>query len=168
MEDLPMPLSELLLPELDQETINTRKILERCPTDKFGWKPHEKSMTLGKLAAHLAGMPKWGSMTIDTDELNFEPGEFVEEIPPTTADMLAAFDADSKTFRDKLTRLTDEESQKPWALKASGALIFSMPKAVVLRSYVFNHAVHHRAQLGVYLRLLDILIPGLYGPSADE
>ena len=163
-----MSLAESLLPEIDQEFANTRKVLQRCPSDKFDWQPHAKSMTLGRLATHTAGMSKWGLMTVETDEFNYVPGEYQEPTPTTTAGLLSAFDAETKAFREKLEALTDEDMGKTWTLKVQGEVIFAMPKAAVIRGSVLNHAIHHRAQLTVYLRLLDIPVPGMYGPSADE
>ena len=163
-----MSISEMLLPEIDQEATSTRKVLERCPTEKFGWQPHQKSWTMGKLAGHLVAMAKWGTMTLDSDGFNFEPGEYQEEVRATTEQLLADFDVNLKGFRDKLALMTDEEMHKTWTLKISGQLIFAMPRTEVLRTSVMNHTVHHRAQLGVYLRLLDIPVPAIYGPTADE
>jgi uncharacterized damage-inducible protein DinB len=163
-----MSIGKSLLPEIDQEFANTRKVLERCPEDKFDWRPHAKSMTLGKLVKHTAGMSKWGFMTADSNEFDFVTGSYQEPDPTSTAELLAAFDADTKMFREKLEALTDEEMAKAWTLKVNGNVIFSQPKAAVIRDMVLNHAIHHRAQLTVYLRLLDVPVPGMYGPSADE
>jgi uncharacterized damage-inducible protein DinB len=166
-----MGLADNLLPEFDHEMQTTRRILERVPDGKFDWQPHPKSMRLGRLASHVAELVTWGTMTMKTDELDIAPPG---EPPPvaanyaTRAEILAAFDANSKAARAAIAGAADPELMRPWSLKHSGRTAFTMPKIAVLRSMVMNHLIHHRAQLGVFLRLNDVELPGSYGPSADE
>lgn len=166
-----MGLSESLLPEFDNEMAGTRKTLERVPIEKFDWKPHEKSTAMGGLATHLCNIPTWAGYTIDQDSLDLAPGG--KPLPPaelakSQADLLATFDANAAKARAAIAGASDEELFKPWSLMSNGNTILTMPKIAVLRSFVMNHLIHHRAQLGVYLRLNDIPVPSIYGPSADE
>jgi uncharacterized damage-inducible protein DinB len=162
-----MPLTDALLPEFDHEITTTRKLLERVPDDRLAWKPHEKSMSLGGLAAHLSNLPWWGEMTLARSEFDTAGVERQPE-PSSRAQVLDAFDRNAKTTRALLAEKSDAEFMAPWALKHGDHTIFSMPKAVVWRSFVLNHMIHHRGQLSVYLRLLDVPVPSIYGPSADE
>lgn len=162
-----MLLVDALLPEFDHEMTTTRKLLERVPEDRFDWKPHAKSMSLGTLATHLAYLPHWAEMTMTQSELDVA-GYPVPDVPKSRADLLAIFDGNITAARANLTGKTDAEFMAPWALKSAGHTIFSMPKASVLRSFVMNHIVHHRGQLSVYLRMNDVPVPSIYGPSADE
>lgn len=160
-------ITQSLLPEFDHETANTRKTLERIPEDKFGWKPHEKSFALGSLSQHLATIPMWGMMTMVVDKLDI--GNAPQ--PPkaeTKAEILAMFDKNVADARAALAAASDEAYLQPWSLLMNGQNLFTMPRIAVYRSMVMNHIIHHRAQLGVYLRLLDVPVPSLYGPSADE
>jgi uncharacterized damage-inducible protein DinB len=162
-----MPLVDALLPEFDREMTTTRKLLERLPDDKLAWKPHAKSFSLGELATHLAELAMWGTATLQQSEVDLASGS--PRTPATSrADLLATFDKHVAATRAHLVGKTDAELTVPWALKRGGETIFSMPKAGVWRSFVMNHLVHHRAQLSVYLRMLDVPIPSMYGPSADE
>lgn len=162
-----MPLVDALLPEYDHEMTTTRKLLERVPDDKLTWKPHPKSFSLGELATHVATIPMWGEMTLTKPELDVGGAPPAAAVPSRT-ELLASFDKNSAGTRSVLARTSDAELMAPWALKRDGHTIFSMPKAVVWRSFVLNHLVHHRGQLSVYLRMLDVPIPSIYGPSADE
>ncbi|MBI4263381.1 MAG: DinB family protein [Acidobacteria bacterium] len=162
-----MPLVDALLPEFDREMTTTRKLLERLPEKKFDWKPHAKSYSLCQLAAHVATIPMWGAMTVNHPEVDITTGP-PPGVPPSKADLLAAFDAHAAGTRAALVGKTDAELMATWSLKRDGHVIFSMPKAAVWRSFVLNHLVHHRGQLSVYLRMLDVPIPSIYGPSADE
>jgi len=166
-----MPINQALLPEFDHEMANTRKTLERVPDDKLGWKPHDKSMTLGRLAGHIAEMPGWAAATVDHESFDVAP----PGAPPqpglsakSRQEVLQIFDAKVAEARAVIARATDEQLMQNWTLLAGGKKLLSMPKIAVLRSFVMNHVIHHRAQLGVYLRLNDISVPSLYGPSADE
>ncbi len=166
-----MSISEHLLPEFDQEISGTRKTLERVPTDKFNWKPHPKSGSMLWLAGHLANLPTWGTLTVSHDELDMAPGGKPMDPPPPpadTADLLATLDKNAAEARAAIAGASDADLMKPWSLLTNGTVLFTMPKAAVLRTFVMNHLIHHRAQLGVYLRMNDIPVPSLYGPSADE
>lgn len=161
-----MPINELLLAEFDQETANTRKTLERVPPDKWDWKPHAKSGSLGWMAAHIATLPHFTTTTINTKELEIEGSE--RRKVNNVSELLPAFDEESKKAREALARVTDEQLKEIWTLKWKGQVILSMPRYDVLRGMCFNHVVHHRGQLTMYLRALDVAVPALYGPSADE
>ncbi len=157
----------MMLPEFDHEFAQTRIALERVPEDKFSWKPHEKSFTLHQLAAHVAEVCWWMGPTLDVELLDLdEPMERV--VPETREQLLAHFDEGVKQARAKLEGASAETFQQMWSMKHGGEIVMSMPKGAVVRSFILNHNVHHRAQLGVYLRLLDVPVPGHYGPSADE
>jgi uncharacterized damage-inducible protein DinB len=161
-----MPMVDALLPEFDHEMTVTRKLLERVPEGKNDWKPHPKSTALGALAQHIATIPMWGTMTLTLSEL--DPGDQKLAEMKTRAELLAFFDDNVKTARGHLAGKSDAELMAPWSLKRGTHTIFTMPKATVWRSIVMNHHVHHRAQLSVYLRMNDVPIPSMYGPSADE
>jgi uncharacterized damage-inducible protein DinB len=166
-----MTLSEGLLPEFDQEMASTRKTLERVPEGQFGWKPHEKSMTLGRLASHVAESPGWAATTIETDSLDLAPPG-APPFKPITADtrqeVLAIFEKNIAAARAAIAGASDDHLAKPWSLLMGGKTILTLPRMSVLRTFVMNHTIHHRAQLGVYLRLNNIPLPAIYGPSADE
>ncbi len=162
-----MTIGETFLAEFEQEAANTRKILERVPEDRFDYKPHDKSMTLGRLAAHVAELPGWGTMTLQTEVLEMSP-DWKPFIPANRKEILDKFDECVAGYRSALQKATDSDMGVNWSFKANGKTIMAMPRAAVLRSVVMNHLIHHRAQLGVYLRLNEIELPGMYGPSADE
>ena len=166
-----MALSESLLPEFDHEMANTRKTLERVPEGKFDWKPHEKSTAMGGLATHLSNLPTWAIYTINQDSLDLAPEG--KPLPPAPAvksqsELLETFDSNVAKARAAIAAASDAELFKPWTLLSNGKQILTLPKIAVLRSFVMNHTIHHRAQLGVYLRLNDVPVPSIYGPSADE
>jgi len=166
-----MSVSEALLSEFDQEMANTRKTLERVPENKFGWKPHEKSGSMAWLAGHLADLSSWTMHTIKQDAIDIAPpGEppMAPFIPKSTKELLDRFDKNAADARQALVGLKDSELGKPWSLLQGGQKLMTMPKAVCLRFWCFNHLIHHRAQLGVYLRLNNVPVPAIYGPSADE
>ena len=162
-----MPIVDALIPEFDHEMTTTRKVLERVPEHKFDWKPHGKSMTLGELATHVANIVWWGEVTLDKPEFNAE-GQPRAEAVGTRTELLEKFDRNVKTTRASLAAKSDGELMAPWSLRNGKQTFFTMPKAVVWRSFVMNHLVHHRAQLSVYLRMNDVPLPAMYGPSADE
>ena len=166
-----MALSAALLPEFDQEMAGTRKTLERVPDDKFDYKPHAKSMPLKQLAVHLALFPSWMIDTMNKSSFDYAPvGGEPYKTPDINSrqDLLDTFDRDVVTARASLAAASDAQLMETWSLLAGGKTIFAMPRIAVLRGMVMNHMIHHRAQLGVYLRLNDIPVPALYGPSADE
>ncbi len=166
-----MAISQALLPEFDQEMKHTRRTLERVPEDKFGWKPHQKSWAMGGLATHVANLPSWTNYTIEKESLDLAPNGV--PTPPMQAgksrkELLAMFDKNVAAARAAIAGASDSELMKPWSLLHNGKTLLTLPKIAVLRSFVMNHGIHHRAQLGVYLRLNDVPVPAVYGPSADE
>lgn len=164
-----MAIRDMLLPEFDQEMANTRKLLERVPEKLSDYKPHSKSMPLNRLAGHVAELPGWAKETFTKEVLEFDVENFVPFEPKTRQEVLDAFDKNAKGGREALAAAKDEGFGVVWSLKdAKGNTIISMPRAACYRGMVMNHMIHHRAQLGVYLRLNEIEIPGMYGPSADE
>jgi uncharacterized damage-inducible protein DinB len=166
-----MSLGQSLLPEFDHEMAGTRRTLERVPEDRLFWRPHERSMTLGGLASHLAHLPSWIAYTVERDSLDVAPvGQPPLRQPEMTSQkaLLEHFDGHVAEGRARLADASDDTLLGPWTLLGGGKPYFTMPRIAVLRSFVMSHNVHHRAQLGVYLRLLDLPVPGLYGPSADE
>jgi uncharacterized damage-inducible protein DinB len=163
-----MPISQAMLPEFDQETANTRRTLERIPEDKLDFKPHEKSMALGQLAGHLADLTGFGTTAIQTDSLDLSAHEFKPTVATSQKQVLEVFDAKVKEARAAIEGASDEHLMKPWALVYKGQTIFNMPRAAVVRVMMMNHMIHHRAQLGVYLRMNNVPVPAIYGPSADE
>ena len=162
-----MRLADSLIAELEQEAATTRRVLERVPDGRLSWRPHARSMSLGQLAGHLATMISWGTATLDHPDFDVA-APFTAPPLTTRADLLANFDQVVAATRASLAAKSDAELMTSWTLKRGGHTIFTMPKAAVLRSFVLNHMIHHRGQLSVYLRLHDVPIPSIYGPSADE
>jgi len=165
-----MAINEMLLLEFDQESATTRLLLERVPAQDADWKPHPKSMSLGALAAHVANLAGWLGMTLTTTELDVHPPGGGPWVPPaftTVAALLAAFDKNVASSRAALTGAADADFAVPWTLKGGDQVYFTFPRAVVVRSFALSHLIHHRAQLGVYLRLRDVPLPPCYGPTAD-
>jgi uncharacterized damage-inducible protein DinB len=166
-----MSISESLLPEFDQEMASTRKTLERIPDDKFDWRPHEKSFVMGALVNHLATIPGWTQPTIEQDALDLSPPDAPPyQVVPVKSrqEALDTFDKNVAAARAAIAGASDEHLSKPWSLLAGGKTIFTMPRTAVLRGFIISHIIHHRAQLGIYLRLNDVPVPSIYGPSADE
>lgn len=163
-----MSIAQVFSAELQHECSITRKYFERLPEDKFDFAPHAKSMKLGPLAGHLSEVPGWTRETVTLDELVFDPANYVPFLPATRAEILAKLDTSLAAALAALEGASDEHLMKPWRMLMGGQLLFELPRVAVLRSMVMNHLVHHRAQLGVYLRLLDVPLPATYGPSADE
>jgi uncharacterized damage-inducible protein DinB len=162
-----MSFSKTLLPEFDEEMKNTRKILECVPDANMDYKPHAKSMSLTQLATHVAELPSWTSYTLDLEVLDW-PTDYNPHFAASRAELLEIFDKNVAEARPKIEAASNEEWRKTWTFKYGGKEMMSMPRAVVMRSMIMNHLIHHRAQLGVYLRLNDVAIPGMYGPSADD
>jgi uncharacterized damage-inducible protein DinB len=162
-----MAIKDGLLAEFDHEMATTRKLLERVPEERLSWKPHAKSMSLGGLATHLANLPHWGGTILNESffDLGASPPNLQEKT--SRADILAAFDDTTRSARASLNK-TDAELMAPWALKRGGHEMFSLPRMAAFRTFVLYHIVHHRGQLSVYLRLNDVPVPAIYGPSADE
>jgi uncharacterized damage-inducible protein DinB len=162
-----MPFSETLLPEFDEEMKNTRRLLECVPDGNFDYKPHPKSMTLGRLATHVAELPSWTTFTLDREVFDLQP-DYKPTLAASRAELLQIFDKSAAEAREKIAAATDEDWRKIWTFKFAGKTVMSMPRSAVMRSTIMNHLIHHRAQLGVYLRLNEVAFPGMYGPSADE
>jgi uncharacterized damage-inducible protein DinB len=154
--------------DFEEEMKNTRKLLERVPLDDAhrDYKPHPKSMALDRLATHVAELPNWVKTVLDTDVMEMEPG-FKPQIAATTAELLEIFDKSAAASRAAIDKATDESLPKEWSFKFAGKTVLSSPRGPLVRTCI-DHMIHHRAQLGVYLRLNDIAIPGMYGPSADD
>ncbi|MFO0949244.1 MAG: DinB family protein [Planctomycetota bacterium] len=166
-----MNIAQSLLPEFEQEMAGTRKTLERIPDDKLDWKAHPKSNSIGWVAAHLAEIPGWveGTLTQDSWDLSPPGGEPYQTPTFTrTADILKSFDANVASAKKAIAAAKDPDLFKPWSLLMGGNVLFTMPRIAVLRTFVLSHTIHHRAHLCVYLRLNDIPVPALYGPSGDE
>jgi uncharacterized damage-inducible protein DinB len=164
-----MAIKDALLPEFDHEMASTRTLLERVPSDP-AWKPHAKSMTLGRLATHIAELPVWAGVTLTSTELDFNPPGGSQYQSPTYSDtpaLVKLFDENVKNARAAISATSDPDMMVGWTLKNNGEALFTMPRVAVLRSFVMNHMIHHRAQLGVYLRLKDVPLPSMYGPTAD-
>jgi uncharacterized damage-inducible protein DinB len=162
-----MTIQELLLLESDDELAGTRRMLERVPDDKLGWKPHEKSMTLGRLASHVADLPNRCVSIVSMDVLE-RPANATPFAAGSAKELLEHFDKASADARKALTGLSDEQLAATWTLKFGGRTMVTLPRAMALRKVFMDHLIHHRGQLSVYLRLLDVPVPGMYGPSADD
>lgn len=166
-----MGIGQAFLPEFDQEMAGVRRTLERVPEEKFDWRPHPKSGTMGWLASHLATLPTLAVRTIEKESHEIAPGGQPPAGPPklkTRQEVLETFDKNRDAARAAIAGASDEHLTKTWTLLFHGKTVFSMPRAAALRGMLMNHMIHHRAQLGVYLRLCDVPVPSLYGPSADE
>lgn len=162
-----MTTIESLLKEMDQEALTTRKMLERVPTAYFDWQPHQKSMTVQKLATHIAELPGWVTMAVTTDGLDFSDNPYQQESVSNTAELVDYFDRSLADGRAHLEAVKEETLDETWTLRNGGQVLLVASKGEIIRM-AYCQIVHHRAQLGVFLRLLDIPIPGSYGPSADE
>jgi len=162
-----MALNQALLPEFDNEMATTRKVLERVPDDKLGWKPHDKSMSMAKLATHLATLGGFVPPILGQDSFD------LKDAPPNPdlgshQEMVSTFDKRTAEARKFLAGAMDEQLMKPWSLKVDGKTLFTAPRVAILRGFFMNHSIHHRGQLSVYLRLNNVPVPSIYGPSADE
>ena len=165
-----MAVKDSLLPEFDHEMGTTRRVLERVPAADLAWKPHDKSFSLGQLAAHIANIPRWVDATFDSTVFDLASigDDARPKQPSEVAPILSAFDANVKKARAKVSEQLDAAFFTPWTLKDSGREVFTMPKIAVWRSFIMNHLIHHRGQLSVYLRLRNVPLPSIYGPTADE
>jgi uncharacterized damage-inducible protein DinB len=166
-----MKISDALLPEFDQEMASTRKTLDRVPEDKFDWRPHPKSFTMIALATHIADMAGWTVDVIEKDSFDIAPPgapPYKQESVASKKELLERLDKAVTAARAAIAGSSDEHFMANWAFLQGGKTLFTMPRIVCMRSFVMNHIIHHRAQLGVYLRLNDIPVPAIYGPSADE
>lgn len=162
-----MTIGQSILPEFNQEMYKTRKALERVPDDKFDWKPHPKSMTMGQLAGHLAELPGFSAAILTTEVLDFDKGEYKPTVVKNRAEVLDLFDKNIAKVREAIAASTDDHMKQNWHLIYQQKKMFEAPRADALRGSVM-HVVHHRGQLTVYLRLNDVPVPAIYGPSADE
>ena len=162
-----MKISDALLPEFDHEMATARKVIERVPEDKFGYKPHDKSMTMGRLASHIAELPTWAVSGITMDSIDLAGG-FKPFEPRSSAELLEVFDKNVVGARSAIAGASDETFMSSWSLKNGDKTLMTMPKIAVVRTFVVNHVIHHRGQLSVYLRLNNVPVPSIYGPSADE
>jgi len=163
-----MTLNESLVAEITQEAANTRKMLERVPVEQFDYKPHEKSMSLKALTTHIADLFGWTGFVLLTDKLDFQNNDLKRPEINTTQDLLDHLDAQANTSIAALTNAENTVFDENWILCNGDHILLDLPRAVVIRSICLSHIYHHRGQLSVYLRLLNIPIPGMYGPSADE
>lgn len=163
-----MDIIDSLLQEFLYEASLTRVMLERVPEDRLAFQPHPKSMTLGRLAGHLAELPIWATNIVDAEEFIISRETYHPFIPTSSMDLLATFDKNVNLAEESMQERPDEHMLAPWQLRTPESVVFEMPRAAVLRSMVLNHMIHHRGQLSVYLRLNDVPLPALYGPSADE
>ncbi len=163
-----MAIRDMLLPEFDQEMANTRKMLERVPEDHINFQPHEKCWKMDRLSGHIADLPSWVTHTMQVEVLAMEPGQYKPFEPTSRKALLERFDKNASEAHAALASATDEQLNTMWTMKWAGKTVMTMPRYNVLRSVVLNHLIHHRAQLGMYLRLMNVAIPGMYGPSADE
>jgi uncharacterized damage-inducible protein DinB len=165
-----MSIVQTLLPEFDHEMANTRRLLEVVPAADAAWKPHPKSSSLGNLAAHIATLPRWARLVLEQPELDLgsPANASIAQVPFTTVpELLEQFDRHVREARAALASVADPAMGVIWTLKNRGMPIFSMPRAAVVRGFILSHMIHHRGQLSVYLRLRDVPLPSLYGPTAD-
>ncbi|GMV99850.1 MAG: hypothetical protein AMXMBFR84_09890 [Candidatus Hydrogenedentota bacterium] len=163
-----MRIVDGMIQELQHEAGITRRVLERVPMEHATWKPHAKSFSMGQLASHLADIPSWVKVTIEQEELVFDMASYKPFVAGSTQDLLSHFDGCLKEALGCMQGASNEVLLANWKLIANGATMFEMPRVAVLRGMILNHSVHHRAQLGVYLRMKDVPVPAMYGPSADE
>lgn len=166
-----MSLSKTLLPEYDQEMATTRRVLDRVPEDQFGWQPHEKSMSLGRLATHVAELAGWAKTFLKDDSFDLAPpggGGYQAQVAPSRSALLEMFDKNVASTRAAIEATDDATFMQKWTLLKGGQSIFTLPRIAVLRTMLLNHVIHHRGQLTVYLRLTGTPVPSVYGPTADE
>jgi uncharacterized damage-inducible protein DinB len=163
-----MPIKNAILPEFDHEMTSTRRVLERVPEDRTDWTPHTKSMPLARLAGHIAEIPGYGLMTLETDGFDTAAGKYVPTHFETRVQTLQVFDDLVRRTRAAIEATDDETFHRPWTFRRGDKVLFTAPKVGALRTFCMNHLIHHRGQLTVYLRLLDVPLPSVYGPTADE
>lgn len=161
-------IGSTFIAELEHEAKVAREVLSRVPADKFDWKPHEKSMTFGRLASHIAEMFGWTPSTLTQPELDFSKFDYKPFEPASTDELVEFLDKNVAEAIEALRNTSDEQFMESWTMRNAETEYFTMPKVAVMRSFIMNHIVHHRGQLSVYLRLNDIAVPSIYGPSADE
>ncbi len=159
---------EALIKEFEHEAQTTRKHVERLPDDQLGWRPHEKSFTAGALASHFVDCIRWADAIFSADELDMDPATYKPYSAKSASDLLKTFDEEVTNCGRVLQGVTDEMLTHPWTVKVNGRPFFTKPKSAAFRDIILSHLIHHRGQFSVYLRLLNIPVPGSYGPSADE
>ncbi len=165
---MPMTMAQALVAEFNQDAQATRKMLDRVPEDKLSWKPHEKSMTLGRLASHIADLPEWAETITGKDEVDLGANDYDPWIAASTQELVDKFDQCVASFGDRVQEKSDEELLQKWTLRYGEKEIFTVPRVAALRAFVMNHSIHHRGQLSVFLRLLEVPLPQVYGPTADD
>lgn len=163
-----LSLMQVATGDLEQELATTRRMLERLPEEHLSWKPHEKSMSLGVLAAHLANLLFWQTMVLQDDAFDMAEPQPPRDAPVSRDALLREFDEKAAVLREALAQTDEVVLARPWSLKRGDHVLFTQPKAAILRTFGISHMVHHRGQLSVYLRLLDVPVPPSYGPTADE
>jgi uncharacterized damage-inducible protein DinB len=166
-----MAIADLIIPEFDREMSSTRRVLERVPDQNGAWRPHEKSFPIGHLAQHVSRLPSWATMIMTQTQVDLDPPggrQFPDYTYEKTTTLLETFDENVAKGHAAIGQALDSSFKEPWALKRRGITLVSMSRYDMLRTMMMNHIIHHRAQLTVYLRLLNIPLPGLYGPTADE
>ena len=163
-----MAYKDALIAELKYESDLTKKMLERVPVENGSWRPHERSMTLGRLATHVAEIPHWISRIISIDDWDFAVQGFSSHTAASKEELMKTFHDKLHQAIDDLETMSDEDFNKTWIVRRRDQMRREMPKKIAIRGWEFSHLVHHRGQLSVYLRLLDVPVPGMYGPSADE
>lgn len=164
-----MAIKDAYIAELKQESVLTKKILERVPMDRKDWKPDEKSMSVGRLATHIAETGRWASDIVNIDDFDFTRDYKASVgVAGSTEELLQIFQTNFDNSIADLAKMSDEELGKPWTLRNGEKVMYSLPKKAAIRGFAFSHMIHHRGQLSVYLRLLGVPVPGMYGPSADE
>ena len=163
-----MAIKDAFMAELKHESALTKKILERVPLDKKEWKPHERSMTLGRLATHIAQTPHWISDIYHIDDFDFATRSFQPIVAASSDELMKIFQDTLDTALADLEKMSDEDFSKKWIVRVGDKVMYDTPKKVAMRGWAYSHLIHHRGQLSVYLRLLDVPVPGMYGPSADE
>jgi uncharacterized damage-inducible protein DinB len=164
-----MAIKDGLLPEFDHEMGTTRRLLERTPEAEFAWKPHDKSFSLGQLASHIANIPNWCEAILQNTVFDVATATDTRpRLPESIASLLAQFDKTVVTARAGLASTGDAEMLTPWTFKNADHVVFTMPRIAAIRSFIMNHLIHHRGQLSVYLRLKNVPVPPIYGPTADE
>lgn len=161
-------MKQAIMNELKHEGAQTKRLLERAPFDQFGWKPHERSMSLGRLAVHVAEIPKWSSRILTSEEFDFTKENYKSGEVFSTEELVQLSENNIQQALADLNSIKDEDLMTPWTFRRGEHVIFTLPRAAAMRTLAMNHLLHHRGQLSVYLRLLNIPIPGMYGPSADE
>lgn len=163
-----MATRDTFIAELKHESLLTKKILERVPLDKKDWQPHPKSMSIGRLATHIAEIPRWAGNILSADEFDFATNSFKPTVASSQEELMQIFSTHLDRALAALSGASDEEFKKKWAIKRGGQVIMSPVKEIALRGWAYSHLYHHRGQLTVFLRLLDVPVPGMYGPTADE